>query len=148
MKYPGQSVFTTATRPKAFGRRAECRRTVNQFFRLVEPSQLAFEDAEVIQRIRVVGIFVQNPQIEGLGVFETARFVVIEGTRKKVGFGHSPPLRPAQVFPRVEDAVAAAQFEMKLRVLDVAGRSHRGDLLALEDPVAALDQHFPGMGIG
>ena len=77
MKYPRQSVFTTATRPKAFGRRAECRRTVNQFFRLVEPSQLAFEDAEVIQRIRVVGVFVQNTQMESLGVFEKARFVVI-----------------------------------------------------------------------
>ncbi len=108
MEYPGQSVFTTATRPKALGRRAECRRTVNQFFRLVEPSQLAFEDAEVIQCIRVVGVFVQKPQTEGLGVFETARFVVIEGTRKKIRFGHSLPLRPAQVFQRVEDAVAAA----------------------------------------
>ena len=32
--------------------------------------------------------------IEGLGVFETARLMVFEGTRKKVGFGHSPPPTP------------------------------------------------------
>ncbi len=98
MEYPGQSVFTTATLPKAWGRKAERRRTVNQFFRLVEPSQLAFEDAEVIQSIRVVWVFVQNPQIESLGVFETARFVVIEGTRKKVGFGHPSPYAPRRCF--------------------------------------------------
>src|SRR5579883_3162613 len=53
-----------------------------------------------------------------------------------------------QIFPRINRFLAAAQFEMKLRLADISGRPDPGDHLAAGDLLPGFDQDHVAMGIG
>ena len=58
------------------------------------------------------------------------------------------PTKCPQIFSGIAGSAAAAHFEMELRNLDAAGRADGSDLLALADPLPALDQYRVVVGVG